>query len=106
MSPQAATSRRRRLNAAPEANRLAKQCSADPDREQEPLCRPVQKPTEFYRWNIVDERTGKRRLTTYATTRADAVCCLGAEPDLQSRETRTIWILKNRAATRGRRLQG
>jgi hypothetical protein len=48
-------------------------------------------PTEFYRWNIVDERTGKRRLTTYATTRADvAERFPGAEPDLQSRETRNV----------------
>jgi len=29
-------------------------------------------PTEFYRWWITDERTGKRRLTTYKLTRADA----------------------------------
>ena len=29
-------------------------------------------PTEYFRWCIVDERTGKRRKTTYVLTRADA----------------------------------
>jgi hypothetical protein len=48
-------------------------------------------PTEFFRWWIVDERTGKRRLTTYKLTRADAERAFpGAEPDLQTREIREI----------------
>jgi hypothetical protein len=32
----------------------------------------VPTPTEFYRWFIIDERTDKRRLTTYKMTRAQA----------------------------------
>ena len=48
-------------------------------------------PTEFFRWWIVDERTGKRRLTTYKLKRADAERQFpGAEPDLQSREVRDL----------------
>jgi len=44
-------------------------------------------PTEFFRWWIIDERTGERRLTTYPLTRADAARAFpGAEPDLQTRE--------------------
>ena len=40
--------------------------------------------SEFFRWWIIDERTGERRLTTYALTRADAARAFpGAEPDLQ-----------------------
>jgi len=31
-------------------------------------------PTEFFRWWIVDERTGKRRLTTYKLTLAQKRC--------------------------------
>jgi hypothetical protein len=51
----------------------------------------VPTPTEFYRWLIVDERTGKRRRTTYAMTRADAAERYpGAEPDLQRRELRNV----------------
>lgn len=42
-------------------------------------------PTEFFRFWILDERTGKRRLTTYKLTRADAERQFpGAEPDLQT----------------------
>ena len=33
---------------------------------------PDAAPTEFFRWWIVDDRSGKRRLTTYKLTRADA----------------------------------
>ena len=41
-------------------------------------------PTEFFRWWIVDERTGKRRLTTYKVTPAAAAeRHSGAEPELQ-----------------------
>ena len=51
----------------------------------------VTSPTEFFRWWIVDERTGKRRLTRYAMTRADAVERYpGAEPDLRTREVRNL----------------
>jgi hypothetical protein len=46
---------------------------------------------EFYRWWIVDERTGKRRLTKLAMTREEAVERYpGAEPDLRSREVRNL----------------
>ena len=48
-------------------------------------------PTEFFRWYITDERTGKRRLTTYKLTRADALRAFpDAAPDLQSREVRNL----------------
>ena len=48
-------------------------------------------PTEFFRWWIIDERTGKRRLTTYMLTRAQAADRYpGAEPDLQTREVRHL----------------
>jgi len=48
-------------------------------------------PTEFFRWWIVDERTGTRRLTTYKMQRADAASRYpGAEPNLQSREVRQL----------------
>jgi len=48
-------------------------------------------PTELFRWWIIDARTGKRRLTRYAMTRADAERRLpGAEPDLSSREVRLL----------------
>lgn len=49
-------------------------------------------PTEFFRWYITDERTGKRRLTTYAMTREQAKERFGddAEPDLRSREVRHL----------------
>ena len=48
-------------------------------------------PTEFFRWWIVDQRTGKRRKTTYMLTRADAERAFpGAQPDLQSREVRNL----------------
>ena len=40
---------------------------------------------------ITDERTGKRRLTRYAMTRAEATERFpGAEPDLQRRELRNV----------------
>jgi len=47
----------------------------------------MRSPTEFFRWWITDERTGKRRRTTYKMTRATAAERYpGAEPDLPSRE--------------------
>jgi hypothetical protein len=47
--------------------------------------------TEFFRWWIIDERTGKRRLTRYAMTRDQAAERYpGAEPDLQTREVREV----------------
>lgn len=48
-------------------------------------------PTEFFRWWIIDEGTGERRLTTYKLTRVDAERAFpGAEPDLQTRELRHL----------------
>ena len=48
-------------------------------------------PTEFFHWYVVDERTGKRELTTYKLTRKDAEKAFpGAEPDLLSREIREL----------------
>ena len=48
-------------------------------------------PTEFFRWYITDERTGKRRLTRYAMTRAEAAERFpDAEPDLRTREVRNL----------------
>ena len=49
-------------------------------------------PTEFFRWYITDEVTGKRRLTRYAMTRAVAAERFpeGAEPDLRTREVRML----------------
>jgi hypothetical protein len=49
-------------------------------------------PTEFFRWYITDERTGKRRLTSYAMTREQAAERFpeGAEPDLRTREVRHL----------------
>lgn len=45
---------------------------------------------EFFRWWIVDERTGKRRRTTYAMTRETALERYpDAEPDPATREVRT-----------------
>jgi hypothetical protein len=48
-------------------------------------------PTEFFKWWIVDERTGKRSLSTYLLTRADAAKAFpGAEPDVRTREIRDM----------------
>ena len=48
-------------------------------------------PTEFFRWWIIDMRSGERRLTNYALTRADAERAFpGAEPDLQTRDLRHL----------------
>jgi hypothetical protein len=45
--------------------------------------------TEFFRWWIVDPRTGKRRLTTTHLSRSNAQRRFpGAEPDPASREFR------------------
>ena len=47
--------------------------------------------TEFYRWWIVDQVTGERVLTPYKLTTAHAALAFpGAEPDLQTCETRTV----------------
>jgi hypothetical protein len=51
----------------------------------------VPTPTEFFRWWIVDERAGKRRLTRFAMTRAQAAeRYADAEPDLRTREVRDL----------------
>ena len=51
----------------------------------------MRSPTEFFRWWITDERTGKRRRTTYKLTREQATRqWTDAEPDLQSREVRYL----------------
>ena len=48
-------------------------------------------PTEFFRWWIIDEHTGERRLTAFKLTRVDAGRAFpGAEPDLQTRELRHL----------------
>ena len=48
-------------------------------------------PTEFFRWYVTDERTGKRLLTRYAMTRADAAERYpDAEPALDTREVRDL----------------
>jgi hypothetical protein len=48
-------------------------------------------PTEFFRWWIPDELTGKHRLTAYKLTRADAGRAFpGAEPEQRSREVRDL----------------
>ena len=48
-------------------------------------------PNEFFRWWIIDQRTGKRRRTTFKLTRAEAEHRYpGAEPDLQTREIRNV----------------
>ena len=48
-------------------------------------------PTEFFRWYIVDERTGKRRLTRFAMMREQAAEGYpGAEPNLHTREVRNL----------------
>jgi hypothetical protein len=49
------------------------------------------KVTEFYRWWITNEVTGDRVLTPYKLTSAHAALAFpGAEPDLQSREARSL----------------
>ena len=51
----------------------------------------METPTEFYKWWVTDERTGKRRLTTYKLSRVDAERAFpGAEPDMQTREVRNL----------------
>lgn len=48
------------------------------------------KQVEYFRWWIVDERTGKRRRTTYAMDRETALERFpAAEPDPATRKTRT-----------------
>jgi hypothetical protein len=52
---------------------------------------PMPIPTEFFRWWITDERTGKRRSTTYRMRRDEAAERFpDAEPDLDSREIRDL----------------
>ena len=44
---------------------------------------------EFFRWWVLDECTGERRLTSYKLNRADAQRAFpGAEPDPLTREVR------------------
>jgi hypothetical protein len=53
--------------------------------------RAMSKPTEFNRWYITDERTGKRRRTPYARTREQAAERFpDAEPDLHTLEVRNL----------------
>ena len=48
-------------------------------------------PVEFFKWWIDDERTGKRRLSTYKLSRVNADRAFpGAEPDLSTREIRNL----------------
>jgi hypothetical protein len=48
-------------------------------------------PTNFYRWNIVDEVTGKTSLTRWLMTAEDAATRYpGAVPDLRSLEIRNL----------------
>lgn len=48
-------------------------------------------PTEFFRWYVTDERTGKQRLTGYAMSREQAAERFpGARPDLRTREVRHL----------------
>jgi hypothetical protein len=48
-------------------------------------------PVEFFNWWIVDELTGKRRLTTYKLSRGNAEKAFpGAAPDFQTRELRNL----------------
>ena len=48
-------------------------------------------PTDSFRLYIVDERTGKRRLTRFAMTREQAAEGYpGAEPNLHTREVRNL----------------
>jgi hypothetical protein len=52
---------------------------------------PDSAPLVLYRWWITDERTGKRRRTTYKLTREQAARqWTDAEPDLSSREVRQV----------------
>jgi hypothetical protein len=45
--------------------------------------------TEFFRWWIVDERTGQQCLTAYKLSRVNAGRAFpGAEPDPRTREVR------------------
>ena len=46
---------------------------------------------EFFRWWVLDERTGERRLTSYKLSRADAQRAFpGAQPDALTREIRNF----------------
>jgi hypothetical protein len=47
--------------------------------------------TEFFCWWIIDEQTGERPLTRLKLTRVDAQRAFpGAEPEVQTRETRYL----------------
>jgi|KBSMisStaDraftv2_1062788.scaffolds.fasta_scaffold220599_4 hypothetical protein len=51
----------------------------------------VENATEFCKWWVVDELTGKRLLTTYKLCRADAARAFpGAQPDPESAEIRNL----------------
>jgi hypothetical protein len=57
--------------------------------------------TEFYKWWIVDTRTGERCLTTYKLSRANAEKAFpGAEPDLETRELREVQVAGQTANSR------
>jgi len=48
-------------------------------------------PTEFFNWWIIDQRTSKRRLTTYKLTRIDAERAFpGAEREHSTGEVRNL----------------
>jgi hypothetical protein len=47
--------------------------------------------TEFYKWWVVDERSGERRLTPYKLTRIDAERAFAdAQPDLATGDVRSL----------------
>ena len=47
--------------------------------------------TEYFQFGVVEERIGKRALTAYKLSRADAARAFpGAEADLASREVRDV----------------
>ena len=55
---------------------------------------------EFFCWWFVDERTGERCLTTYKLSRANAERAYpGAEPDLQTREWRSVPLVGHEPPT-------
>jgi len=56
--------------------------------------------TEYFQFWVVEERTGKRAVTAYKLSRADAARAFpGAEADLTSREVRDVGRPGDRPAT-------
>ena len=52
---------------------------------------PMANLVEFFRWWVVDDRTGERRLTTYKLSRADALRAFpGCEPNPSTREVGSL----------------